>query len=489
MKNHLALRFILTICILCYAVPSFACRWLIRLPNGAMRGWDWPEHRRVLRVHVQTSDSGLAEDARDAMEGWNEACSTHGIPWRFVPCTPPPPADVVIRPGYVPGPTNHGMTDIDTVRAPGGGLMIRPPAVVTIDTTSNWDFFHRVRVIMHELGHCMGMGDFPRDTNALLNHAHAADPEKPEIPNANDVEEARLTAAVNSYCVAMPSNYYEMVMVPDTIAVFPCETLGPPCSYLMEATEINVTHSWRTFATVLTYSPLAAHIHIAGSELAEYQEEFILNITTADRTVYSIPFYILFGTTPPPPQSPVAVLPPDTAIYDTSTIIIDGSASYHQNPALDDYMAYTFIIDERYMISSGDMLLWRFSAGNHLVRLLVTDTYGKFSNDSMRITVAMSTSKKELFPLFMTSVFFMGQSGPDIYAISVSLPEQGEIDLSIYNILGTRIADIFNGFARSGDTFYWNGKDASGNRVPAGVYLAVLRSKQSNASCKIIVLE
>ena len=61
--------------------------------------------------------------------------------------------------------------------------------------------------------------------------------------------------------------------------------------------------------------------------------------------------------------------------------------------------------------------------------------------------------------------------------ITFNLPEDSEVTLDIYNILGQRIITVFhNNLSAGRHSFRWDGRDNSGQEVPSGVYLYHLKA-------------
>ena len=55
--------------------------------------------------------------------------------------------------------------------------------------------------------------------------------------------------------------------------------------------------------------------------------------------------------------------------------------------------------------------------------------------------------------------------------ITFSVVEAGEVELSVYNLMGQRVTVLFSGFAQAGShVLAWDGRDDSGNSVASGVY-------------------
>jgi hypothetical protein len=70
-------------------------------------------------------------------------------------------------------------------------------------------------------------------------------------------------------------------------------------------------------------------------------------------------------------------------------------------------------------------------------------------------------------------------------AISYSLPEQDEVTISIHNILGQKVATIFEGMQESGEyTITWDASD-----FPSGVYFARMEAAAHSENIKMVLLK
>ena len=59
--------------------------------------------------------------------------------------------------------------------------------------------------------------------------------------------------------------------------------------------------------------------------------------------------------------------------------------------------------------------------------------------------------------------------------VEFSIPIGAEVTMNVYNILGEKIATIYNNYAQPGNyKATWNGLDLNGNEVPTGAYLIEL---------------
>ena len=72
--------------------------------------------------------------------------------------------------------------------------------------------------------------------------------------------------------------------------------------------------------------------------------------------------------------------------------------------------------------------------------------------------------------------FVLGQNYPNPFnpstKITYGVPANGHVSLAIFNLLGQRVATLFEGMKAAGThTAVWNGVDESGRNVPSGVYI------------------
>ncbi len=75
-------------------------------------------------------------------------------------------------------------------------------------------------------------------------------------------------------------------------------------------------------------------------------------------------------------------------------------------------------------------------------------------------------------------------------SISYYLDKDTNVSLSIYNILGVKIKDIFTGTQSAGNhNFKWNGTDQNGTNLPSGVYILQLQTLNANHYQNIILLK
>jgi hypothetical protein len=72
-------------------------------------------------------------------------------------------------------------------------------------------------------------------------------------------------------------------------------------------------------------------------------------------------------------------------------------------------------------------------------------------------------------------------------AIGFALSRPGLAELAVFDLAGRRVASLARTWLPAGDhTLVWNGRDASGRRVPAGVYVCALGSNGERATRRLV---
>jgi len=74
--------------------------------------------------------------------------------------------------------------------------------------------------------------------------------------------------------------------------------------------------------------------------------------------------------------------------------------------------------------------------------------------------------------------------------ISFSLPDEQEIDITIYNIKGQKVKRLINGQLTAGNhTMIWDGKDTNGKSVSTGIYFYKLKTGNDVLTRKMLMLK
>ncbi|MBN1755484.1 T9SS type A sorting domain-containing protein, partial [bacterium] len=85
------------------------------------------------------------------------------------------------------------------------------------------------------------------------------------------------------------------------------------------------------------------------------------------------------------------------------------------------------------------------------------------------------------------------QATPNPFArfttIKYAMPQAGRVSLKVYNLSGRVVNTILDDQVESGiHSVMWDGKDSNGQKVPAGVYFYQLRTGNTNATQKTIMI-
>ena len=77
-----------------------------------------------------------------------------------------------------------------------------------------------------------------------------------------------------------------------------------------------------------------------------------------------------------------------------------------------------------------------------------------------------------------------------IFNIGFSLPERGEVEISVYNALGQRVKVLYKGMANSGTHYIvWEGNDDTGRKLGAGVYFIKADISGHHTGDKVVILK
>lgn len=111
-------------------------------------------------------------------------------------------------------------------------------------------------------------------------------------------------------------------------------------------------------------------------------------------------------------------------------------------------------------------------------------------SDTLDVNVSVSTS-----PGFVARKVVLRQNEPNPFnpmtRIAFEVPVSGRYRLAVYNVLGRRVRELFDGVLPAGpSSIIWNGLDDNGRRVGSGVYVYVLDDASGGrASRKMMLLK
>ncbi len=109
----------------------------------------------------------------------------------------------------------------------------------------------------------------------------------------------------------------------------------------------------------------------------------------------------------------------------------------------------------------------------------------------LRITSNPLETPEDFVPVYKLGLF---QNYPNPFNpttnIRFSLPEDADVNLSVYNVKGQKVIDLINDEMPKGyNTAVWNGLDSSGRKVSSGVYFYKLSYKNEKIVRKMLMLK
>jgi flagellar hook assembly protein FlgD len=73
--------------------------------------------------------------------------------------------------------------------------------------------------------------------------------------------------------------------------------------------------------------------------------------------------------------------------------------------------------------------------------------------------------------------------------ISFYLPEAGEVEIGVYNVLGRRLRLLESGWLPEGDhELGWDGRDNDGRKLASGAYVARIRAKGEQLTRTLLLI-
>jgi hypothetical protein len=97
-------------------------------------------------------------------------------------------------------------------------------------------------------------------------------------------------------------------------------------------------------------------------------------------------------------------------------------------------------------------------------------------------------------PTAVPTQFALRQNSPNPFnpstKIAYDLPSAGDVQISVFNVLGQHVKDLVSGYREAGSyDVIWNGKDNADQRVASGVYFYRIKSDQFNETKKMLLLK
>lgn len=130
------------------------------------------------------------------------------------------------------------------------------------------------------------------------------------------------------------------------------------------------------------------------------------------------------------------------------------------------------------------------ATANYFFAVVAYDTEGNESwftkaNESVYLAIEESTN----LPNSISLTNFPNPFNPST-TIHYTLPEESQATISIYNLLGKRVAQLNSSKQSSGShSIQWNGTDRQGNSVPAGIYFYQLQAGDFVQTKKMVLMK
>jgi flagellar hook assembly protein FlgD len=111
-------------------------------------------------------------------------------------------------------------------------------------------------------------------------------------------------------------------------------------------------------------------------------------------------------------------------------------------------------------------------------------------SSSVSVTVTVASGKsEELLP----KVFSLSQNYPNPFnpetIIRYALPEDCEVELIVYNILGQQVKVLVDAYENAGyKVVHWDGRNDGGNEIASGLYFYKIKTPKYSESKKMILL-
>jgi flagellar hook assembly protein FlgD len=110
------------------------------------------------------------------------------------------------------------------------------------------------------------------------------------------------------------------------------------------------------------------------------------------------------------------------------------------------------------------------------------------SSVSVTVTVASGKSEDLLPKAFSLSQNYPNPFNPET-VIKYALPEDCDVELVIYNILGQQVKVLVNAYQNAGyKAVHWNGRDDGGNEIASGLYFYKIKTPKYSETKKMILL-
>ena len=130
------------------------------------------------------------------------------------------------------------------------------------------------------------------------------------------------------------------------------------------------------------------------------------------------------------------------------------------------------------------LVLQQTSLGEHWLRL----------THSLEVSGDPNTAILEHFTEGTPDAFALDQNFPNPFnsgtVIRFTLPQNQDIELSVYNLAGQKVATLVQGQRAAGSyAIHWDGRDDQERALASGLYLYRLRAGEQTSTRKLLLLQ
>jgi len=466
-----------------FLVGGISLHWSSQARADVDKDFDYNNKKRTLKICLESSagcPANMADSLKAAIDLWKKKL----VSWKLSYTTNCAEADVKVNCQSIEG-LGQWRNSSGTYRASTG-------SEVTINKDADWgwcdDKHELVDALVHEIGHAIRLNDNDKPADSM-NGSRGKTGHK-RAPGARDSTEASTsdTTTVKSVNTLPPGG---KKLTPYSGVVSPAAE-SPPLNL---PAALNVT--------LQAYRPASLEIlgwTVVGPDQIQWNgfigpdadgtEAFFVVITYPDSI--AVRHGILHVADDPawdPMWRPTAIAPPDTVVPGpTSRVILDAGRSFH--PAGFPVMRFSWLIDGPDQVVKGQWVTSiTLPTGEHDILLKALDSMGFESVAPMHVSVGPGTDAEPL----PRGGYYLDESVPNPFnpytIIRYGIASPTHVRLRVYDVAGRLVRTLVDESQIAKDhRVVWDGRNESGEEMPAGVYVYRIVAGAFTQSQKMVLV-